>query len=108
MYEIYDQQTGKRIGNLVKTTRAAEARITIIGRKTGQYPDYRKAPIVKAAPAKKLVHLRVPNKILPVCNPVFNMKARYTLASSIEDVTCERCLSINSRSPLVPVNKAEG
>lgn len=40
-YEIYDQETGKRIGNTVKTTRAAERMVTLIHKKTGRFPDYR-------------------------------------------------------------------
>jgi len=40
-YEIFDQETGKRIGNLVKTRRAAERMVTMIHKKTGRYPDYR-------------------------------------------------------------------
>ena len=40
-YEIYDQETGKRIGNTVKTTRAAERMVTLIHKKTGRCPDYR-------------------------------------------------------------------
>ena len=40
-YEIYDQETGKRIGNTVKTTRAAARMVTLIHKKTGRYPDYR-------------------------------------------------------------------
>lgn len=44
MYEIIDQETGRRIGRPVKTSRAASRMITILQRKTGKYPDYRKIP----------------------------------------------------------------
>jgi len=47
-YEIYDQETGKRIGNTVKTSRAAQRMVTLIHKKTGLWQDYR--PVKKALP----------------------------------------------------------
>lgn len=40
-YEIYDQETGERIGKPVSTTRAAQRLVTLIHQKTGLWPDYR-------------------------------------------------------------------
>ena len=45
-YEIFDQETGKRIGNLVKTRRAAERMVTMIHKKTRRYPDYRPVEVI--------------------------------------------------------------
>jgi hypothetical protein len=47
MYELYNQETGEKIGNLVKTTRAAERIVTLLHKKNGKYPDYRRVIIKK-------------------------------------------------------------
>lgn len=40
-YEIYDQETGERIGKPVSTTRAAQRLVTLIHQKTGLWQEYR-------------------------------------------------------------------
>lgn len=57
MYEIIDQETGRRIGRPVKTSRAASRMITILQRKTGKYPDYRKIPQHKDSETLKSIQV---------------------------------------------------